>query len=361
MSEPDQNPVENLSGIFQAIDANLNRCIEGLRVAEEVFRFVQTDHFLARQLKDTRHLLAEVGKEFSRIDLIQSRDGHLDVGREIVGSQEMSRDHLSNVLNASFSRAAEAARVLEEFSKLVQPDVATRCESIRYRIYDLQKASELAIRNKNLLEKIHICILVDAKKSNDEFIEFITGLGDWPKMIQLRDKDADDATLVERGKTLTQLTRNSDSIWIMNDRADLAVACSADGVHLGQDDLTVSDARRIVGPRKLIGVSTHHVAQVEQAVMDGASYIGVGPTFTSQTKSFTEFAGTNFVRTVAEQFSIPAFAIGGIDDTNVSEVIEAGGLRVALSQAAQDANVLEKIRSALHAIAVRAGATGPSQ
>ncbi len=119
----------------------------------------------------------------------------------------------------------------------------------------------------------------------------------------------------------------------MNDRPDLAVLSAADGVHVGQDELSVKDARAIVGPHALIGVSTHNIEQARRAVLDGADYIGVGPTFPSDTKKFESFAGLDFVRAVVAEIALPAFAIGGITLDNVSQVISAGLSRIALSGA----------------------------
>src|SRR5205085_11331759 len=119
--------------------------------------------------------------------------------------------------------------------------------------------------------------------------------------------------------------------FILNDRADLARLCDADGVHLGQDDLSVSAVRRVVGPDALIGVSTHNLDQLRQAVLDGASYVGVGPTFPSSTKDFPEFAGVDYVRQAMAETSLPAFAIGGITPDNVAAVRAAGARRIAVS------------------------------
>ena len=99
----------------------------------------------------------------------------------------------------------------------------------------------------------------------------------------------------------------------MNDRPDLAALARADGVHVGQEELSVKDARSIVGPELLVGVSTHSIEQARQAVLDGANYIGVGPTFPSGTKRFEQFPGVELLRAVAAEIRLPAFAIGGID------------------------------------------------
>lgn len=125
---------------------------------------------------------------------------------------------------------------------------------------------------------------------------------------------------------------------IVNDRADLAVAVDADGVHLGQEDLNVSDARRIVGAAKMIGVSTHSIEQARRAVLDGANYIGVGPVFPSTTKNFDAYVGLELLSTVANEVTLPSFAIGGVNLENVDEVLSAGFARVAVSAAVTKAD-----------------------
>ena len=98
----------------------------------------------------------------------------------------------------------------------------------------------------------------------------------------------------------------------------LALLADADGVHVGQEELDVRSVRRIVGPRRLVGVSTHSLQQAKQAVLDGADYLGVGPVFHSQTKSFDNFAGLETIRAVAEEITLPWYAIGGIDGETTS-------------------------------------------
>jgi thiamine-phosphate pyrophosphorylase len=120
---------------------------------------------------------------------------------------------------------------------------------------------------------------------------------------------------------------------MINDRADIAAAVDADGVHVGQEDLPVKELRTIVGTRMLIGVSTHNIEQARAAVLDGANYLGAGPTFSSQTKTFESFAGLDYLRAVSAEIRLPTFAIGGITATNLSEVLEAGVTRVAVGSA----------------------------
>jgi thiamine-phosphate pyrophosphorylase len=127
---------------------------------------------------------------------------------------------------------------------------------------------------------------------------------------------------------------------IMNDRVDVARLASCDGVHVGQDDLAPRDARRIMGPAALIGVSTHDHSQLDSAILAGAGYLGVGPVFPSATKEFSEpeLAGLAYVRLAALATSLPCFAIGGICEENLDRALEAGASRVAVSGAVMRSN-----------------------
>jgi thiamine-phosphate pyrophosphorylase len=168
-------------------------------------------------------------------------------------------------------------------------------------------------------------------------IEFARLVGDFIQVgvhiLQLRDKRLGDRELVDRARQLRALTRNTPTLFIMNDRPDLAVLSDADGVHVGQNELRISDARSIVGPTRLIGVSTHSLEEARQAVLEGADYIGCGPTFQSETKCFADFAGLEYLRMVSTEITLPAFAIGGITAENAVHVLETGVTRIAVSNA----------------------------
>ena len=122
-------------------------------------------------------------------------------------------------------------------------------------------------------------------------------------------------------------------MFILNDRVDLAVAADADGVHLGQDDLDINEARPRLPPEMLVGISTHDGDQLLSACDAGADYLGVGPVMRSSTKSFDEFAGLQFVEVASAKADRPWFAIGGIDAGNVAAVTAVGATRVAVSSA----------------------------
>lgn len=153
------------------------------------------------------------------------------------------------------------------------------------------------------------------------------------KWIQLRDKRLSDRQLVAAGRAIKSWLTGTGTQLIINDRVDLALACDADGVHLGQDDLWPPAARQILGEGKWIGYSTHSLEQVREAARWGVDYIGVGPVFPSATKAFDAFVGLELLEQVAREIRLPAFAIGGIGLSNVQQVVQAGFRRIAVSSA----------------------------
>ena len=166
--------------------------------------------------------------------------------------------------------------------------------------------------------------------------------------IQLRDKGMGDRKLIARAKMLVEKTRGRKTLSIINDRPDVAILSGADGVHVGQEDLSAKEARQILGPHRLIGVSTHNFDQLNKAVMDGANYAGIGPIYESKTKTFATVGGLSLLEQVVNQTALPLFAIGGIDLQNIDAVIEAGIKRVAIASAITSATDPRHVVSELH-------------
>jgi thiamine-phosphate pyrophosphorylase len=324
---------------LRILDAAANRAREGLRVVEDFVRFTLDDAHLSRQLKEVRHQLSSVMAGLDTGSLIQSRDTLGDVGTAISTRQEMSRASLLDVAKAGLKRAQEAARTLEEFSKViaksVEPDQVPLPEQfarIRYGLYTLEKAVLTAADSNCQLDgrPLYLLLTVESCQLDWETVlrESITGgVG----VVQVREKSMSDRELLAHLRRAREVTRESGTLLIMNDRPDLTVLAECDGVHVGQDELSVKDVRRIVGPDRLVGVSTHSIEQARQAVLEGAGYLGIGPVFPSRTKQFDEFAGLEFVREVSDEISLPAFPIGGIGEANLGQVLEAGASRVSVS------------------------------
>jgi thiamine-phosphate pyrophosphorylase len=166
-------------------------------------------------------------------------------------------------------------------------------------------------------------------------------------VFQLRDKHAGDDELLRAATTARRLCDEHDALFVVNDRPDLAVAAGADGVHLGQDDMAIADARAVVGPDLLIGRSTHTPGDIDGAA--GADYIGVGPVHATPTKLGRPAVGLELVRYAAAHASVPFFAIGGIDPANLAGVVAAGATRAAVVRAISEAAEPEAAARALRA------------
>ena len=172
-------------------------------------------------------------------------------------------------------------------------------------------------------------------------------------VVQLREKDGDEREIVRAGRIFRRLCDAYDALFIVNDRPELAIACAADGVHIGQDDADPHEVRRMIGLDSLIGLSTHTPAQVDAA--QAVDYISVGPVHATPTKPEYSEVGTALVQYAAEHAQVPFFAIGGIDAANVADVVAAGAARVAVVRAIRDADdpgsVARAIREGVEAAA----------
>ena len=316
------------------IDASLNRAGEGLRVVEDYARMVLDDAHLSGLAKALRHDLTEAATAIPAADRHAARDTLGDVGTELSTSGEFERADTWAVCAANLKRAQQSLRSLEEYGKLVDAALAGRFESLRYRLYTLEKALDVTQLSRKRLGDVRLCVLVDGQASADAFARLAGSLVEaGVDMIQLREKRLADRELAARARQLVRATRGEPALAVVNDRADIAALAGADGVHLGQEDLSVKDARAVVGTQMLVGVSTHNIAQARAAVADGANYLGAGPTFASPTKSFDSLAGLDYLRQVAAEITLPTLAIGGIDAGNVADVLAAGIGRVAVGAA----------------------------
>ena len=179
-------------------------------------------------------------------------------------------------------------------------------------------------------------------------------------VVQLREKAAPDRVIVQVAAALRRLCDAHGALLLVNDRPDLVAPCRADGVHLGQEDRTVEDARRELGERPLIGISTHSAAEVDRARSSEADYLGVGPVFATPTKPGAAPVGHELVRHAAGHAGKPFFAIGGIDTGNAASVAAAGAPAIAVIRAIRDAADPRAAAAALYAAVAekaRGGAT----
>lgn len=178
---------------------------------------------------------------------------------------------------------------------------------------------------------LHVLTDHQWSRGRDVLTVAIAALDGGATVIQLRNKTASTRVLIEEGWALRTLTRERGALLIVNDRIDVALAVEADGAHVGQDDMPVAFARRLLGPHRILGVSVANREEAEAAIAEGADYLGVGPIFSSLGKSDAGPAtGVHLLTELANRYTTPLVAIGGITAENALEVVQAGASGVAV-------------------------------
>lgn len=179
-----------------------------------------------------------------------------------------------------------------------------------------------------------LCFITDGnicELTSREMSSIVLGAG--VKWIQYREKNKTRRDIYNEAALLRKLTTKFKAAFIVNDHADIALAVNADGVHLGQEDLPVKEARKILGKGKIIGISTHNIEQAVDAEAGGADYIGFGPLFPTKTKDAGEPKGVEMLREIKKKIKIPVVAIGGINAENLKSVLDSGADAVAVASA----------------------------
>lgn len=336
---------------------------------EDIARFSRNSADLSARCKHARHSLAEAVAVVPPADLLAARDTPGDVGTAISTAAEYRRNSLASVALAAAKRAQEAARSIEEALKLVAPasadaaaSPAARVERVRYTLYELER--RLLADLPAPAPQWRLCVLVTEALCQLPWQEVIRrAVAGGADCIQLREKSLADGELVRRAGEARRLC--SGVSLVINDRADVALAVGADGVHVGQDDLPVAAVRAAAGVRPLlVGVSTHDEGELQAAVLAGADSVGVGAMFATSTK-VREVSGPAYLRRAVARLAevpggpLPHLAIGGITPENIHLLAECGCLGVAVSGVVCQADKPDEVCRRLLAGLAPAGA-GPS-
>jgi thiamine-phosphate pyrophosphorylase len=329
--------------VYRILDVNFNRAREAARVMEEFCRFVLCDEGLSGRCKQIRHRLCAA---FGAIDagrLLASRDTEGDVGRGLSVEGQMGRTDLAECFTAAVRRLGEAMRALAEVGQTVDREAAAEFERLRFDGYAVEKDAMLAWTPKARFAGVRLYVLVtvgagsDRGKTLDLVARCAEGGAD---CIQLRAKGLADGEIYGLSRDFVRICRGAGVLSIVNDRPDVAAACDADGVQLGQEDLPVSAVRAIQRKPMIVGVSTHNPAELRAALSQGADYVGIGPAFASPTKPQVAVAGPAYLWAAVamlKETPVGHVAIGGITRGNLSEVLACGVRAVAVGSAVMDA------------------------
>ena len=328
-------------GIYRIIDANFNRAREAARVMEEFCRFSANSATLAARLKQLRHELSGAICKLDAGKLIASRDTLNDVGIGKTVENQLRRTDLHSCFSAACKRLSEALRTLSEMTQTLDPLVAEKIENLRYTAYTLEKDIVLFTGTAEKFKPVRLYIIITSNLPVDVISLARRCADGGPDCIQLRAKDIEDDRFFALAVEFVQICKDAGVLSIINDRPDIAVAAGADGIHLGQHDLPIEQARKLQLAPLIIGKSTHSLRQLRTACEQRPTYAALGPVFASPTKPTVEAVGLDYVREAAEILAdtgIASVAIGGITPGNVKEVLEAGANAVAVCSAVTEAS-----------------------
>ncbi|OGC04320.1 thiamine-phosphate diphosphorylase [candidate division WOR-1 bacterium RIFOXYA12_FULL_43_27] len=316
--------------ILRVLDANANRAMEGIRVVEEIARFILEDPKLTAETKTLR---AQLKQAVSCLKAEKSREAGKDIGARLYTESEGKRKNLSDIFKSNIKRGQEALRSLEEFSKLIDASLGKKFKALRFKLYEIETMMEPKVLKAVKLD-FEVYLVTDPMRDHIKIVKEAIKAG--IKIVQLRDKFASKAKYLQLAKKVQKLTRQAGVVFIVNDSVEVAKKVDADGVHLGQKDGNPKKARKILGPDKLIGVSTHNLAEALKAQRAGADYIAIGNIFETPSKPGKNGIGAQKLKVISEKLKVPVVAIGGINRNNISKIKAVGIDRVAAIRGALD-------------------------
>lgn len=340
---------------YRIIDANFNRCREALRVMEDFCRFALNCKLLTQRAKTLRHQLSKTIEKLNTGKLISSRDVPGDVGIND-SVKQFARNNLKDCATFAAKRAAEALRTLAETTQLLNSSVAKAMEELRYKVYTLEKDIILFTVEVERFKKVKLYVIISSELPTDVIRLAYQVAAGGADCIQLRAKAIPDDRLLAMATEFVQICKDAGVISIINDRVDIAALAGADGVHLGQNDLSVQQARKLQLTPLIIGKSTHSLKELRTASAQLPTYVSIGPVFATKTKPTLKAVGLEYVKQAINELAdtgIYSVAIGGITPDNIEQVLTAGAQAVAVcsvvGQAADPATVTKQLKQKIDA------------
>jgi len=333
---------------YRIIDANFNRAREAARVIEEFCRFALNSASLTERAKQLRHELSAAIDKLDAGWLLSSRDTISDVGVGKKIDKQFERTDLKSTFTAACKRLTEALRTLTEMTSALggqNRSVAQMLEKLRFDAYALEKDIVLFAEPAEKFKRVKLYVIISSppaflrkQEGGPADIICLTQrcVAGGADCIQLRAKDINDETLFAVAVEFVKVCKAGGVLSIINDRVDVAVAAGADGVHLGQNDLPIEQARKLQLAPLIIGKSTHSLEQLKTAGEAQPTYVSLGPVFTTGTKPTAEPVGVRYVREAIKKLAdtgIGNVAIGGITLKNVEKVLNAGAQVIAVCSA----------------------------
>lgn len=369
--------MNNYNNDYALLDACLARSREGLRVLDEVARFVLRNEELFSKIKVMRHVLQNLELMFGPAQILEARR-KTDLGEQKKVGGEQERRNLFNIVRANVNRITESLRVLEEFSKIYLPAKTILIEGMRYDIYRIEREILIKTPHYWLNKYFEEGIVYPISNSVQELVWLIEH---GAKVIQLRDKTSLRSEIYKKAKFLCNFIKKFEQknkiysvtapsplsrlggtppfgqggtaivapapplerggnrepvLLILNNDVELAARLPVAGVHVGQTDYALERARKVVGANKIIGCSNNDILQLRESAKRGADYLSVGPVFATPQKPEKIAVGLGAVSQAAAEINIPWLAIGGINKSNIEGVRLAGAKNFAMIRGAKE-------------------------
>ncbi|HOT46928.1 MAG TPA: thiamine phosphate synthase [Spirochaetota bacterium] len=338
--------------IYAAIDANLNRALEGVRVCEDVMRFCLRRTDLSTRLKDVRHRIAGAAKRFPSGMLLHGRDVEGDGQKYVDLGGEGTRNSLADLFSANIHRAMEAVRSLEEFGKLAVPGWDDNpFQNMRFSLYDIERDGMPFLKRRQKIDSFRrslYAILDSSYVKRDDFDDAVTKMiRGGASVIHLRMKASGKGEILTAARDIATLCREGKVLFIVNDHVDIAVLAGADGVHLGLNDLRANEARKLIPPDMIIGITAYTAEDPARIESDGADYVAVGPVFDTVYNSASgpvtiKGTGVEVIYRARAAVSMPIVAIGGITPEGAGRAFSAGADSIAVASYLYNDNKIEE-------------------
>ncbi len=324
-------------------DVNLNRLNESLKFIEDVVRFSLENKTLLKKIRKIRNEFLRIKKSLPIKHIIDFRESGTDLGRTAAFDIQMKRIP-EDLIIANLTRAKESSRILEEILKSTNVKTSKGMKEIRFHLYDLEKSVV-----GSLVRKFNprVYAIIDEKYLSRYPIRDMVSIleKNGATMLQLRIKTLPDRSFYNIALRIKNAIQNSDIKFIINNRLDIALACRADGIHLGKDDMPVRMVREILGGTYIIGASASTIRDAESAQKDGADYIGVGALFKTRTKKDAIICRFSVFKSICKKITIPVVGIGGITNKNYRTVFAAGAAGIAVSSYLFEGDIKQNIRA----------------
>jgi len=328
--------------LLRVLDVNLNRLDESLKLIEDITRFHLENRILLSQIRSIRKDFLKFKRLLPMKKIISARQSSHDLGRK-ARFDSISKKNTDAVILSNLSRAKESARIIEEMLKNLDVRLSSKTKEIRFQIYDFEKNIVSHFQRK--FDPSLYAIIDEKYLRFSEISKVVSSLvNNSTTMIQLRVNKLSDRNFLRYADRIKRALSKKNVKFIINNRLDIALACNADGVHVGQEDIPLAQTRRILGDTFIIGVSTHNLKEAKRAEALGADYLGVGSIYPTKTKPEARICGLSTLKSICRSVEIPVIGIGGINDKNYRAVLRAGASGIAVASFLFEGNLTQRIR-----------------